>query len=200
MLLGIAFAANGGGIATLVGTPPNGVLAGQPSLHGEVGFANWFLFAAPIACCTLLIALAVLHFGVLRGDRPSRRRGHERHVLQLALERARTPLSSAAFSHVPLSSAVFASLVSTRCSGVHCTSPPRGWRLHSVGVRLSLDEQSLRAQLEDLEAEDVLVSSSLRDRTRTQPHSAVSTGTIVLASLIVPRCALKTLHKTVLPP
>ena len=72
--------------------------------------------------------------------------------------------------------------------------------MHSVGVRLSLDEQSLRAQLEDLEAEDVLVSSSPRDRTRTQPHSAVSTGTIVLASLIVPRCALRTLHKTVLPP
>uniref|UniRef100_A0A7S3WAN4 Citrate transporter-like domain-containing protein n=1 Tax=Emiliania huxleyi TaxID=2903 RepID=A0A7S3WAN4_EMIHU len=71
VLLGIAFAANGGGIATLVGTPPNGVLAGQPSLHGEVGFANWFLFAAPIACCTLLIALAVLHFGVLRGVRLS---------------------------------------------------------------------------------------------------------------------------------
>ncbi|EOD06561.1 hypothetical protein EMIHUDRAFT_219066 [Emiliania huxleyi CCMP1516] len=65
VLLGIAFAANGGGIATLVGTPPNGVLAGQPSLHGEVGFANWFLFAAPIACCTLLIALTVLHFGVV---------------------------------------------------------------------------------------------------------------------------------------
>ncbi|EOD34087.1 hypothetical protein EMIHUDRAFT_252954 [Emiliania huxleyi CCMP1516] len=37
----------------------------HPSLHGEVGFANWFLFAAPIACCTLLIALAVLHFGVV---------------------------------------------------------------------------------------------------------------------------------------
>lgn len=32
--------------------------------------------------------------------------------------------------------------------------------MHSVGVRLSLDEQSLRAQLEDLEAEDVLVSST----------------------------------------
>ena len=118
--------------------------------------------------------------------------------------RSREGTYSAVFSRIQPHSAVFRCLRLPRVHAVlwstlHITAP-RGWRVHSVGVRLSLDEQSLRAQLEDLEAEDVLVSSSPRERTRTQPHSAVSTGTIVLASLIVPRCALRTLHKTVLPP
>ncbi|RNC83747.1 MAG: DASS family sodium-coupled anion symporter [Balneola sp.] len=50
LMLGIAFAANIGGITTLIGTPPNLVLAslvdeaGMPSLD----FASWFFFAAPL--------------------------------------------------------------------------------------------------------------------------------------------------------
>jgi hypothetical protein len=36
VLLGIAFGSAAGGLGTLIGTPPNGVLAGQPILHGEV--------------------------------------------------------------------------------------------------------------------------------------------------------------------
>ncbi len=50
LMLGIAFAANIGGITTLIGTPPNLVLA---SLVDEAGlppldFASWFFFAAPL--------------------------------------------------------------------------------------------------------------------------------------------------------
>jgi len=36
VLLGISFGGIAGGIGTLIGTPPNGVLAGQPMLQGEV--------------------------------------------------------------------------------------------------------------------------------------------------------------------
>ena len=50
MLLGIAYAANVGGMTTLIGTPPNLVLAGLISEAGlpEISFARWFVFALPL--------------------------------------------------------------------------------------------------------------------------------------------------------
>lgn len=58
LLLGIAYAANVGGMATLIGTPPNLVWASLLEKHQgiEWGFARWFIFALP---------LALLLFGVL---------------------------------------------------------------------------------------------------------------------------------------
>lgn len=55
--LGIAHAANIGGSATLIGTPPNVVMAGYlQELAGiELGFGRWMLFATPV-CGLLLIA------------------------------------------------------------------------------------------------------------------------------------------------
>ncbi len=51
LLLGLAFAANIGGMATLIGTPPNLVLAAllSESLGIDLGFADWMLFAVPIS-------------------------------------------------------------------------------------------------------------------------------------------------------
>jgi len=52
LLLGIAYSASIGGIATLVGTPPNLVFARLFSISfpkaPEISFASWFLFAFPI--------------------------------------------------------------------------------------------------------------------------------------------------------
>lgn len=49
LMLGIAYAASIGGIATLIGTPPNTVLAGylQKTYGYEITFANWMLIGVP---------------------------------------------------------------------------------------------------------------------------------------------------------
>ncbi|NLZ12387.1 MAG: anion transporter, partial [Alcaligenaceae bacterium] len=51
MLLAIAYASSIGGIATLIGTPPNAFLAGFLSkTYGiEIGFGQWMLLGVPIA-------------------------------------------------------------------------------------------------------------------------------------------------------
>jgi sodium-dependent dicarboxylate transporter 2/3/5 len=63
VLLGIAYGASIGGIATLVGTPPNLVLSGQYSQiypGKSISFAGWMLFACPLALALLAAAWAVL--------------------------------------------------------------------------------------------------------------------------------------------
>ncbi len=59
LMLAIAYASSIGGVATLIGSPPNMILAGQvknlfPELP-EIGFVNWFFFAAPMAFGFLLL-------------------------------------------------------------------------------------------------------------------------------------------------
>lgn len=58
MMLGIAYSASLGGIATLIGTPPNTILAGVVNqLYGvEISFALWMLFGVPIAWVYIVIA------------------------------------------------------------------------------------------------------------------------------------------------
>ncbi len=50
LMLGIAYAANIGGITTLIGTPPNLVLAGiiEESGLASLGFSEWLFFALPL--------------------------------------------------------------------------------------------------------------------------------------------------------
>lgn len=57
LLLGIAYAASIGGIATLIGTPTNVIFAGVVlERYGlEISFAHWMLFAAPIAIFLLFL-------------------------------------------------------------------------------------------------------------------------------------------------
>lgn len=57
LMLAIAYSASIGGIATLIGTPPNLVLAGVvEELYGvEITFAQWIRFGLPISVCLLLI-------------------------------------------------------------------------------------------------------------------------------------------------
>lgn len=57
LMLGIAYAASIGGIATLVGTPPNAILAGvlEKQYGTVVGFADWMMFGIPISLTMLVL-------------------------------------------------------------------------------------------------------------------------------------------------
>jgi len=57
LMLAIAYSASIGGIATLIGTPPNLVLAGVvQEIYGvEISFAQWFKFGLPISMVLLTI-------------------------------------------------------------------------------------------------------------------------------------------------
>ena len=58
IMLGIAFAANAGGIATVIGTPPNSVLIGllENQYNIEISFVTWLSFGLPFS---LLMITAV---------------------------------------------------------------------------------------------------------------------------------------------
>lgn len=58
LMLSIAYAASIGGMATLIGTPPNLVMAGviKETYGVEITFLQWFLLAFPITVVLLLVA------------------------------------------------------------------------------------------------------------------------------------------------
>lgn len=66
LLLAIAYAASVGGIATLIGTPPNALLAGYLADNHdiEVGFAQWMLIGVPIS----VVMLLAVWWWLTRGD------------------------------------------------------------------------------------------------------------------------------------
>jgi len=62
VMLGIAFSANAGGIATIIGTPPNVVMVGflEDNYNIEITFAQWILFGLPFAILMISISYFVL--------------------------------------------------------------------------------------------------------------------------------------------
>lgn len=59
--LSVPFAANIGGIATPIGTPPNAVVIAALNQQGlDVAFSSWMLYATPLAIVMLIIAWQVL--------------------------------------------------------------------------------------------------------------------------------------------
>lgn len=70
LLLSIAYAASIGGLATLIGTPPNAFLAGYiEQNHGiEIGFAKWMLLGLPISAVILFLAWVLLTKVLFRAD------------------------------------------------------------------------------------------------------------------------------------
>jgi solute carrier family 13 (sodium-dependent dicarboxylate transporter), member 2/3/5 len=56
LILGVPFAANIGGMATLIGTPPNAIAAGSLADIDPIGFARWMGLGLPPAACLLLVA------------------------------------------------------------------------------------------------------------------------------------------------
>ncbi len=69
LLLAIAFAANIGGVATLIGTPPNSVMAStlKAEFGIEISFARWMLIGVPFS----LVMLAVCYFVLVKWIYPS---------------------------------------------------------------------------------------------------------------------------------
>jgi solute carrier family 13 (sodium-dependent dicarboxylate transporter), member 2/3/5 len=62
MLLGLAYACNIGGIATLIGTPPNALMAGYMyETYGvEIGFGQWMMAGLPLVLVSLPIVYLML--------------------------------------------------------------------------------------------------------------------------------------------
>lgn len=64
LLLGIAYSASIGGFATLIGTPPNGILVTQLSQlfpdAPDITFSSWMVFALPMSACYMLLAWLLL--------------------------------------------------------------------------------------------------------------------------------------------
>lgn len=58
MLLGLAYAATIGGLSTLVGTPPNALLAAflHDNYNIKISFATWMLVGVPVMCVMLPLA------------------------------------------------------------------------------------------------------------------------------------------------
>lgn len=57
ILLGVAYSASIGGLATLIGTPPNTIFAGvAKEMFGvEISFAKWMMFGVPISAVMLIL-------------------------------------------------------------------------------------------------------------------------------------------------
>ena len=69
--MGIAFAANIGGLGTLIGTPTNAIAAGliEKSLGMRIGFAEWMMFGMPVVILGVPLAAAIIaRVQNLRGD------------------------------------------------------------------------------------------------------------------------------------
>lgn len=65
LMLSVAYGASIGGMSTLIGSPPNIILAGivQSSLGIEITFVGWMLFAFPLSCVLLFITwLYLTHY------------------------------------------------------------------------------------------------------------------------------------------
>ena len=62
LILGVAYGANTGGMATLVGTPPNAALAGVASdrFGVEIGFVEWMSVGLPISAVVLFLVYVLL--------------------------------------------------------------------------------------------------------------------------------------------
>ena len=65
----IAYGASIGGMATLIGTPPNLLVAGfLERLAGvRVSFADWLSFGAPVAAVLLVVSLGLTRLTLGRG-------------------------------------------------------------------------------------------------------------------------------------
>ncbi len=61
MMLAIAYAANIGGVATIIGTPPNTVFAGFMEKQGiQIDFLQWMLLGVPFSAIMLMITFLML--------------------------------------------------------------------------------------------------------------------------------------------
>jgi len=67
LMLGIAYSATVGGMATLTGAIPNYYLTGQVIVNSHVSWVGWFIFALPVSAVVAVLAYVVLWARYLRG-------------------------------------------------------------------------------------------------------------------------------------
>jgi solute carrier family 13 (sodium-dependent dicarboxylate transporter), member 2/3/5 len=61
LMLSIAYAASIGSVATIIGTPPNGIMAGYLAAQGmPIGFGQWMLLGLPLASIFMVVAWLLL--------------------------------------------------------------------------------------------------------------------------------------------
>jgi len=87
MLLGLAYSASIGGLATLIGTPPNALLMGfMAENYGiEISFARWMLVGIPVSLVMLPIAWLLLTRVLFSCDIPANE-AVKKHLHQLRME------------------------------------------------------------------------------------------------------------------
>ena len=85
LMLGIAYSASIGGMATLVGTPPNLVLAGvvQETYGIEISFSQWIVFGLPVSLILLGLCWLYLTRGAFKFEQNSFPGGREEIKKQL---------------------------------------------------------------------------------------------------------------------
>ncbi len=86
LMLGICYAASIGGIATLIGTPPNAIFAGvvEKTYGISISFVDWLKFGLPLSLVMLVIAWVYLTRIRLRGEPQQLAGGREFILEQLA--------------------------------------------------------------------------------------------------------------------
>mmetsp|Transcript_101328 Transcript_101328/g.284052 ORF Transcript_101328/g.284052 Transcript_101328/m.284052 type:complete len:703 (+) Transcript_101328:83-2191(+) len=67
LLLGVAFSATAGGMATLTGSLPNRILAGDDFVSFRVTWIRWFCYGFPLSLATCLIAYGIIFLRYMRG-------------------------------------------------------------------------------------------------------------------------------------
>ncbi|MGI9392712.1 MAG: SLC13 family permease [Parvibaculales bacterium] len=84
MLLGLAYGATMGGLATLIGTPPNALLAGflSDSYSMEISFAHWMLVGIPLTLVLIPISWFILVNYIFPFDVPEHE-NTKKHLLRL---------------------------------------------------------------------------------------------------------------------
>jgi len=87
MLLGLAYAASIGGLATLIGTPPNALLVGfMAENYGiEISFARWMVVGIPVSATMLPVAWIVLTRYLFPVNLPANKAVHD-HLQGLRTE------------------------------------------------------------------------------------------------------------------
>ncbi|MDO7171895.1 SLC13 family permease [Mariniflexile sp. AS56] len=70
VMLGIAFSANAGGIATVIGTPPNSILIGllENEYNIEISFFKWMLIGLPFS----IVLITIIYFILVKGFFPNK--------------------------------------------------------------------------------------------------------------------------------
>ena len=94
LLLGVAYAANIGGLGTLIGTPPNALLAGflAESYGYTIGFSQWMLLGLPLVAIALPLSWLILtrwHFSLTKAPLTSSKIAFRQETMELGCMSAR---------------------------------------------------------------------------------------------------------------